>query len=186
MSSRANMSPITVEQYMSFRAPSGFRDELIEGEIVLSPAPKALHQEVAYRICQLLERKLEGSSFVARRRTNMQMPQDYSMPSPDVFVMDAERWWAAIAQDGYPQQSPQLVVEVISRSNIKKNVNRKVTLYLKNGGCAVWIVYLKKKMVQVLYTPVLASTSGIGETLPLPSPLPVGDLRVQDIFESVR
>ena len=88
---------------------------------------------------------------------------------------------AAIAQDGYPQQSPQLVVEVISRSSIKKNVNRKATLYLKNGGCAVWIVYPKKKIVQVLYTPVLASTFGLGERLPLPSPLPVVDLRVQDI-----
>ena len=63
------------------------------------------------------------------------------MPSPDVFVIDTARWKAAIAQNGYPQQSPQLVVEVISRSNTNKHVNRKVALYFKNGARAVWIVH---------------------------------------------
>lgn len=74
MSSFASTSPITVEQYLSFKSPPGFRDELIEGEIILSPDPKARHQEVAHRICGLLERHLQGAPFLARERTNMQMP----------------------------------------------------------------------------------------------------------------
>ncbi|HWF48591.1 MAG TPA: Uma2 family endonuclease [Bryobacteraceae bacterium] len=174
---------ITVKQYISFKAPSGFRDELIDGEIVLSPDVKALHQEVAHRICWLLERKLEGSRFVTRQRTNMQMPQDHSMPSPDVFVIDAERWRAAIAQNGYPQQSPQLVVEVISRSNTKKHVNRKAALYLKNGASAVWIVYPNKKIIQVLSAANPAAALSIDDSLTLPPPLPAIHLRVRDIFD---
>jgi hypothetical protein len=39
----------------------------------------------------LLERKLKGSKFVACQRTNMRMPQDHSMPSPGVFVIDKAR-----------------------------------------------------------------------------------------------
>lgn len=59
--------PITLEQYASFKSPAGFRDELIEGEII------------------------------------MQMPQDHSMPSPDIFVIDIKRWKAALEANGYPQ-----------------------------------------------------------------------------------
>jgi hypothetical protein len=91
MSGVTSISPITVEQYLLFKSPAGFRDELIEGEIVLSPDPKALHQEVAHQICRLLEGKLKGSKFVARQRTNMRMPQDHSMPSPDVTRQDGWR-----------------------------------------------------------------------------------------------
>ncbi len=145
-----------VEQYLSFTAPAGFRDELINGEIILSPDPKALHQEVAHRICRLLERKLKRSGLLARQRTNMQMPQDDSMPSPDV-------------------------VEVISRPNTKKNVSRKTVLYLKNGASAVWIVYPQKKVVHVT-TPESTTIVGIDESLPLGSPLPVSSLAVKDIF----
>ncbi len=39
--------PITVEQYLGFRGYPGLRDELINGEIVLSPQPKPHHQEVS-------------------------------------------------------------------------------------------------------------------------------------------
>jgi len=178
MSSVTSISPITVEQYLLFKSPAGFRDELIEGEIVLSPDSKALHQEVAHQICRLLERKLKGSKFVARQRTNMRMPQDHSMPSPDVFVIDKARWLAAITEDGYPLQSPQLAVEVISRSNTKKNVSRKAALY---GASAVSIVYPRKKIVHVLNS---GSTTvlGLDDRLPLPLPLPDSVLTVKQIF----
>jgi hypothetical protein len=137
MSSSAAIHPITVDQYLSFKAPSGFRDELIEGKIILS---HVIRSTACWN-----KPALEGTEFVARRRTNMRMPQDFSMPSPDVFGIDADRWCAAITEDGYPQQSPQLVVEVISRSNTTKNVDRKTALYLKNGASEVWIVYPNKR-----------------------------------------
>jgi len=173
--------PITIEQYLAFKSPAGFRDELIEGEIILSPDPKALHNEVAHQLCRLLERKLKGSKFVARQRTNMRMPQDHSMPSPDVFVIDKARWLAAITEDGYPLQSPQLAVEVISRSNTRKNVTRKAALYLKNGALAVWIIYPRKQIVHIL-TSSSATILKLDDSLPLPPPLPNSLLPVKDIF----
>ena len=183
MSSAASVPPITIEQYLSFNAPAGFRDELIEGEIILSPDAKALHQEIAHRISRLLEHAIEGTPFVARQRTNMQMPQDHSMPSPDVFVIDTQRWKAAIAQNGYPQQSPQLVVEVISRSNTNKHVNRKVALYLKNEALAVWIVHPINKTVQVFHPEGIAEIFAVGDSLPILPPLPEVRLTVRDIFD---
>lgn len=38
---------ITVEQYEGFEGYPGLRDELIYGEIVLSPQRKPVHQQVA-------------------------------------------------------------------------------------------------------------------------------------------
>jgi Uma2 family endonuclease len=72
-------------------------------------------------------------------------------------------------------------VEVISRSNTKKNVSRKAALYLKNDASAVWIVYPRKKIVHVLNS---GSTTvlGLDDKLPLPLSLPDSVLTVKQIF----
>jgi hypothetical protein len=46
--------PITIEQYLTFESPEGFRDELINGRIVMSPEPKMLHFDVADNLYKLL------------------------------------------------------------------------------------------------------------------------------------
>ena len=105
------------------------------------------------------------------------------MPSPDVFVIDAMRWKEAIAQNGHPQQGPQLAVEVISRSNRRRNVARKTALYLKNGAAAVWIVYPTRQLVHVFRTPDTADSLTIADTLQLPPPLPDSCISVADFFD---
>jgi Uma2 family endonuclease len=53
--------PITIEQFEAFESFPGLRDELIRGEIVLSPQPKPFHQQIAKNIERLLERVLPES-----------------------------------------------------------------------------------------------------------------------------
>jgi len=82
---------MTFADYMNYAAPPGMRDELLHGEIILSPSPKVPHQD----LCSDGE---EG-------------------PRPDVFVIDRKRWAEASQSGGYPIGSPQLIVEVRSPSN---------------------------------------------------------------------
>jgi hypothetical protein len=42
--------PITIQQYEQFEGYPGLRDELIEGDIVMSPQPKPLNQQTVRNI----------------------------------------------------------------------------------------------------------------------------------------
>ncbi len=141
---------VSIPDFLNYKAPEGFRAELINGEIVLSPDPKPLHVDVAESVARILRAIVSKSSgaFVVRQRTNMIMDRDDSMPSPDVFVIDKHRWNEAGANT-YPSGSPQLAIEIMSPSNTQPQIRPKTQLYPKNGAAAVWVVYPKKRTVLV-------------------------------------
>lgn len=167
--------PITAEQYLNFKAPAGFRDELIEGEIVVAPMPKPLHHDVVDNIYSLLKDGLKQSSFKAGTAINMDLREDYSMPVPDVWVMEKARWRRALEENAYPKGSPDLAIEVMSRANTKHRISQKVRLYLKNGSKAVWVVFPKKKRIEAYY-PNQEMPSVHEDVIATPRPLP--DLRL--------
>ena len=78
--------PITVEQFLGFEAPPGYRAELLDGKIIVSPGLKPIHQQVTSNIYKTLDRSLEGR-FAVNMRTNFDLSEIHYMPSPDVFVL---------------------------------------------------------------------------------------------------
>jgi Uma2 family endonuclease len=115
---------MTFSEYLTYKAPRGFKDELIHGEIRLSPSAKAEHQE----ICKRLERLLDAvipSTFIAQRDTTIYVAGAEG-PRPDVFVMRKDRWNQARKSSlGYPEGVPELVIEVRSASNSDPDLEQK-------------------------------------------------------------
>ena len=152
MSTVAKSHPITIEQYLGFQCPSGYRDELINGEIGVSPDPKPLHHDIATNIFTLLERKISdryGRDFKVGQRVNMRLTHRYSMPSPDVWVLPMSTWRAARDTDTYPVRTPLIAIEVVSKANSKMRVQQKVELYLSEGSAEVWVVRPRKQTLTV-------------------------------------
>jgi Uma2 family endonuclease len=181
MSSATKAPPITVQQYLGFESPPGFRDELINGRIVVSPEPKPLHHDVALNVFKLLE-GVVGPSFKTGMRINMTMEALNSAPSPDVWVVDREKWRAARAANTYPENAPILAVEVVSPSNRTRHIREKVDLYLNTGGAAVWVIYPKRRGVSVFTAGAVERGYGIEDDLTLPPPLPERSIAAADIF----
>jgi Uma2 family endonuclease len=176
----AAVQPITVEQFLNFRSPRGFRCELINGEIVLSPDRKAPHYDLCERIAKFVEQVCPEPAFKVLQRINLRLKTTYEMPSPDVMVIDYSAWVDA-QRSGYPTATPFLVVEVISRSNRKKAVETKVKKYLDNGVNEVWVVYPKARRVFV-HTPIGSEARGESDEIRLPAPLPNGAFAVSQLF----
>lgn len=99
------------------------RDELLHGEIILSPSPKVPHQDLCW----------DGGEG----------------PRPDVFVIDPKRWAEASQSGGYPIGSPQLIVQVRSASDDWAHFEKKAALFLADGALAVWIVALTRRLTQI-------------------------------------
>lgn len=123
------------------------RDELIEGEIVLSPNAKPLHGgRVVRRLSKLLE-DLEGLGFEFVTDVGFRLGEN-SLPGPDLSAVRTERL-KDLPEDEYLTGSPELAVEVFSPSNRKGLMAQKTALYIQYGAEAVWVVYPKKRTVIV-------------------------------------
>jgi Uma2 family endonuclease len=124
----------------------GNHEELIEGEIYVSPNNKPRHSEVVRR----LERRLlplEQQGFVVHGEVACRVT-DSSLPNTDVAVIRQDRW-EANGLDNFLPESPALVVEVASPNQTRKLLI-KAALYLEYGAEQVWIAYPLKRVVQVL------------------------------------
>jgi len=138
---------LTVDEYLSLPPrEDGQKDELIEGEIVLSPSAKPLHAKVVARLFEMLK-PLEAVGYARAMDFGCRLGK-HSLPGPDLAATRAERW-NAIGEDEYLGGSPELVIEVFSPSNRKALMAQKAALYLQHGAETVWVVYPKQRTVVV-------------------------------------
>jgi Uma2 family endonuclease len=173
----------TFTEYLRYQAPPGSRDELIHGEIVLSPSPNRRHQDICTQIYDLLK-AIISRDYVVRLDTTVNLGISEG-PRPDVFVIDRKRWVAADEHDGFPQGSPQLVVEVKSKSNSWPELLAKKDLFLSDPQClAVWLVDSEKYRVHV-HSREGDSLLETEMLIEIPDPLGKGRIKVADIFNGI-
>jgi Uma2 family endonuclease len=137
---------MSLEEFQA-RSPrtDGGREELIEGELVLSPDPKADHAYVVEIIREALRPLPAEGYFVTNNSSCVLAPR--SMPSPDLFVVRRDRMMDAVRRRDWIHGAPDLVIEISSSSN--RRVQTKADLYLRHGAEQVWTVYPKQHVVLV-------------------------------------
>jgi Uma2 family endonuclease len=128
----------------------GNRYEVVHGEILVTPAPRLLHQEVVRRLLIALSRYLEaepaGHALLA--------PADISwgpdtLVQPDVFVVTLEQ---ARTLDWSRIQDLLLVAEVLSPSSARADRFTKRIEYQRRRVPVYWIVDPDERRVEV-WTP---------------------------------
>jgi len=124
--------------------------ELINGELVMSPAPTSLHQIVVGNLYYHLRTwSIKAGGLV------LMSPIDLYIDNKNVFQPDvlyvSEQNEKIITERGV-EGIPDLIVEVISPSNIFTDRNRKKNKYLSIGVPEFWIVDPGNKTLEV-YTP---------------------------------
>ena len=167
-----------MEQYKAFAGYPGLRDELIYGEILLSPRPKPLHKQMVTNVMDLLRAALKDRDIVVQGNTNIDFGAEFSMPAPDVLVIARSEWKRACDPDDYLQTAPVLVVEVLSPANKKSAVEKKVNIYLNNGVKEVWLIHPKQRTWARITQQRRIAGKGL---ISLPSPL-TGKIALAEIF----
>ena len=128
----------------------GNRYELVHGELLVTPAPGAWHQEVAGRLfvalTAYLEREPVGHALFS--------PADISwgadtLVQPDVFVVDLAE---ARTLDWRAMRTLRLVAEVLSPSSARFDRFTKRRRYQEAGVATYWIVDPDARAVEV-WTP---------------------------------
>ena len=128
--------------------PEGAPYELIQGQLVRTPAPSVQHQRIVaalYRALDTFVRDTEdGEVFFAP--TDVRLDED-TVVQPDVLFVAAEHADRVGTQEiGGP---PDVVMEVVSPTNSHHDLLRKKTLYEQYDVPEYWIVDPESRTVEV-------------------------------------
>ena len=181
---------LTYDDFVLF-PEDGQRHELIDGEHYVSPSPKIPHQQIAGNLHWLLRRHLEsdprGQVFFA--------PLDvifsrFDVVEPDLLYVSHERA-EEVLSGLWVEGSPDLVIEIGSRSTRTRDETIKLQLYERAGVAEYWIVDPRTESVRVFRRGAhgyegsveLSKDACASVTTPL---LPGFAATVADIFKNAR
>lgn len=133
MVSMAAMDLLTRED-LDRMPDDGNRYELIEGEIVVSPAPRARHQLAVTSLIVLLHQACPEALRVSQAPFDVVL-SELSVVQPDVFVLDP-----AGLDDRGLNTPPLLAVEVLSPTTRRRDVTTKKRIYEQAGVGAYWVI----------------------------------------------
>ncbi|MDZ7632485.1 MAG: Uma2 family endonuclease [Gemmatimonadaceae bacterium] len=140
------------------------RYELIDGELLVTPAPRTPHQIAAFELCRALDTYLEREriGLAVMSPADLEMKRG-TITQPDVFVIPAGIGIAGVMPEWTDVTSLLLAAEVLSPSSLRTDRIVKRDFYLANGVAEYWIVDLDERMIErwtpVQETPVLCRGS---------------------------
>ena len=172
----------TYEDYLN--TPDDKRYELLDGELVMPPAPGELHQSVSgmlgWKLVQFAVENRLGRVYHAPFDVVL---SDMDVVQPDLIFVSNER--ADIITPANIQGAPDLVVEILSPSTAARDKTFKRSLYARHGITEYWMVDLTTKTITILrlgeHGFEVINTYGEGETLTSPT-LQGFTLKLYDIF----
>ncbi|HYC56754.1 MAG TPA: Uma2 family endonuclease [Candidatus Binatia bacterium] len=125
--------------------------ELVDGHIVVTPPARPRHGSLQAELTSLLHQ------HVKTRRLGKVLNSGYDLPSgdtlePDVSFIAADKVTRTIFDDdekGFCRIVPDLAVEILSRSTVHLDRNRKKAIYARNGLREYWIVDHRRRSITV-------------------------------------
>lgn len=125
--------PLTYEDLRSL-PDDGRRYELIDGTLVVTPAPGVPHQVVVGALYRILFAARPKGTAVLTAPLDF-VPNPTTVLQPDVVVIDADE-----ALQPRLTRTPLLVVEVVSASSRSQDLGSKLLAYAKAGVPAYWVI----------------------------------------------
>lgn len=126
------------------------RYEVIDGELLVTPAPQWRHQTAAFELCVLLDafatHERLGSAILSPSELEL---RPGTITQPDVFVVPKGLSITGLVPEWSDIKSLLLAVEVLSPSSVRTDRVVKRDFYLANGVAAYWIVDLDARMFEV-------------------------------------
>lgn len=150
MASLPQTRTVTYEEWLALPEVEDAVEEVVNGEIRIVPPAKSRRARIVQRLNRALDRQLDPDrslllccdfGLVIRK-------QPLTSRVPDIALWHAD---TVLEQDGYFHSAPQLVVEVLSPANTRREREEKLADYAELGVPEVWVVSPEARTVEVLY-----------------------------------
>jgi Uma2 family endonuclease len=134
----ATLRPLTYDDLLAM-PDDGQRYEIINGELIVNPAPTSGHQRVFFQLARLLDEYAQatgaGEVFLAPLAVKLGR---FDVVEPDLVFLAASRPRVPDA-DNAIDYAPDLVVEILSPSSRSTDRVKKMALYARSGVREYWI-----------------------------------------------
>lgn len=175
---------MTVEEFEKLPdPPDGSKLELVRGEIVVMPPPKARHGICCSRVGRLLGNHVDTQTlgWVTTNDTGVILER-----GPDTLRRPDVALWSITRQptmpEGYFEIPPDLVVEVLSPGDRRGDVRAKVKEYLLHGVPLVWLVDPEARTVTVYQGNLRGTEFDEADVIDAGPVLPGFSCKVADLF----
>jgi Uma2 family endonuclease len=146
MAAPTSTTGLVYEDLASF-PDDGLRRELIQGELIVTPAPRTRHQQVVARLVgRLLAYMEEHGGEVLPAPVDVLFSRD-TVLQPDVLFVNADH--VARVTERFVEAPPDLVVEVSSPSTRHLELVRKREVYERFSVPEYWFVDLDAERIEV-------------------------------------
>lgn len=160
------------------------RYELIGGEIIVSTAPRFIHQLLSMRISSQFLDYLKKNPIGYVLTTPGLIFSDYDGVIPDLIFITHERCDEILNQtDGKFHGAPELVIEILSpgRVNARRDLKIKRELYEIFGVPEYWVIKPQEKEIEVFQLGTASKTYTENEILKTVL-LPKFKLKIKQLF----
>lgn len=138
---------LTYKDFLTFPL-DGIRREIVEGEVLVTPAPSIRHQDLVLRLCYALEEHIRGHGggrvFVSPLDVRL---SEHDVVEPDVIFVAEDA--LSVIRDKFILGAPSLLVEVVSDPRTDRV--RKRGTYARAGVSEYWIVDPDADRVEVYH-----------------------------------
>ncbi len=171
---------LTEDEFM--RLPDdGRKYELVDGGLKEVPAGYQ-HNVLVALLIALLMPFARGRGFLAASSAGFRMAAG-NVRSPDVSFTRKERVPGGKPSKGFEDLAPDLCIEIISPSEERADMERKVREYFASGAEQVWHLFPDARQVIVYRAPDDSATLEANDAITGGDLLPGFACRVADLFE---
>ena len=136
----------TVEEVLALPEEPGKRFEVVDGELLVSPSPRMVHQLAVTALAAELRTYLRGASVGAAIAAPSDVILDpRTLVQPDVYVTPFVS--GRLPRDNDPTPTPLLVIEVLSPSTARHDRFVKRPRYQRER-VECWLVDLDSQMIE--------------------------------------
>ena len=176
----------TYEDYKNLPESETKRYELLDGELVMVPAPSVGHQRISRNILVLLWAYLREHPIgeILHAPCDVHMGDD--VVQPDIIYIANEH--RDIIKEEEINGAPDMVIEIFSPATVGRDRTYKRTLYARHGVREYWLVDPEERTIEVLglteagFEPLATYSEADTLTSPL---LPGLALPIKEVFGGV-
>jgi len=173
---------MTAEEFAS-KEDDGNLYELVRGELIDMSRPNGDHSQIQFQIAWLLKNLVTPNKlgWVGGEAGVVTERDPDTVRGPDVYFYRIER--LARPPKSFIELAPDIAVEVISPSDTRPAMRRKVREYIASGVRLVWVVDPETKTVMVYSGSMQGVEHDEADTLDGGEVLPGFTCKVADLFE---
>jgi Uma2 family endonuclease len=126
------------------------RYEILDGEVVMTPSPLVVHQDILRRLAKLVGNHIDdhdlGTYWFAPLGVRL---GEHDIPEPDFLFVKKESLASRVHREAI-HGPPELVVEILSEGTFRRDLLRKRRIYARYGVPEYWILDPDDRTVTVL------------------------------------